>query len=162
MALYVAGEVLTATKLNRHLATCQVHDATQTLTDNTLTIITFDSDEQLDTHGWHANGTNPTRTTPTINGWYRVFVKSQLVTPVTTVARMHARVLKNGTLIDGAQADLAPVSGLSGVHTVTATSPLVSMNGTTDYFEMQALQDDTGAASNAVETWMTTELVYPI
>lgn len=158
MALYVAGEILTATKLNRHLAVCQVHDATQTLTDETITTITFDSDEQVDTHGWHANGANPTRITPNIAGWYQFFGRFQLVTGAGTITRMQARCLVNGSLLY--YRDANPV-GATLLHPSEIVTPLISMNGTTDYFEFSVYMDDSGGTSRAVESWMTVSLVYP-
>lgn len=142
-------------------AVCQVYDAAQSLTDNAGAAIIFDGADELDALGWHdPGGANPTRVVPTIAGWYKATAVGRLTTTTTTVVRFQVWVAKNGTPVNPGVWDVSPSStshrpfGMSG-------GTLISMNGTTDYLEMFALQDDSGGTARAVESQFLVELVYP-
>lgn len=151
-----------------------VAQAAQTLADNTQVALTFGtSSEVYDTHNFHSESTNNSRVTPTVAGYYRVY------------GTVFMTSLANGTTLDlnvrtnGAN-NLAPGPRLGGAagHSVAggafstaqawsiSVTALVSMNGSTDYFELMARQnsdasDDTNASSqfSSVLEW---EFIRPL
>jgi hypothetical protein len=143
--------------------TCQVADAAQTINDSTNTTISFDAADEIDTHGWHDPGSNPSRVLPTIAGWYRVTISATAAVAVNTCARFIGLVLKDGSLVPGSGWDFQPFNGAGATAfpSMTATGPLIQMNGTTNYFEMRLYQDDTGGANRNYASWMTVTLEVP-
>lgn len=161
---FTAGEILTAANLNAVTipwnAVCQVYDASQSISDNTSTAITFDTTEDLDPLAWHSTVTNPTRVTPTIGGWYRATGWCRLITATATIARFAVSIGKNGTAVDPQVYDVSPAA-TSTRHSGGVCSPLIQMNGTTDYLELLVTQDDTGGTARSVESRLLVELAYP-
>jgi hypothetical protein len=125
-----------------------VQTSAQSLTNSTLTALTFGaSSEDVDTHGFHDTGTNTSRVTPTIAGWYRISVT--VVFPTTAaVSIIRAAAGKNGTAVAPLTSN-KPVAATSTAVTASATA-LQQANGSTDYFEGLALQTSGGALSTSV------------
>jgi hypothetical protein len=122
-----------------------VASATQSLPFNTATALTFTGSEDIDTHNFHDPVTNSSRVTPTIAGYYTargtVFHGSR-----TDYSLTDAWVRKNGAT------NLAP----SGRHSKGTTASqadtaqvtvLVQFNGTTDYVELVAIQQNGASAA---------------
>lgn len=116
-----------------------VASGTQALADNTRTSITFTA-EEIDTDGFHSTSVNTSRITPTKAGYYRfygtVFFEAQ-----TTPSISDCNFRKNGTT------SLAPAGRAQGYTQAfsLSTTCVQDFNGTTDYIELQALQDSAGA-----------------
>lgn len=142
-------------------AICQVsQSATQTINDNTATLVNFDVTD-VDPLRWF-NASND-RITPTIRGWYRVAVQGQWQSDGDYVrAQMECRF--NGTTglvprwITEQHIDVAAVSK---VPLVGNTFPLVLMNGTTDYFDFTCYQDNGSNNTNTIRAQAMLELVLP-
>lgn len=118
--------------------------ATQSLADNTAVALTFGAgSEEFDTHGFHDETTNPTRITPTVAGYYRlrgaVYLPSRADYVTTYLA-----IYKNGAA--GAPISRPGVSTSSGVRSAEGEA-VFSANGSTDYFEAIAFQDNSANAS---------------
>lgn len=117
----------------------------QSLSDATTTAITFGSgSEEIDTHGFHDTSSNTSRITPTVAGYYR-FYGAVFFPGATDYSNMQCWIRKNGTT------SLYPAARRENLASNQAISLLCSsvafMNGTTDYAELMALQDNTGSAS---------------
>jgi len=110
----------------------------QSIPDNTTTAITFTT-ETLDTHGFHSTSSNTTRITPTVAGWYR-FHGVVWAPSLGTYATVVAGISKNGTTQTSPERHATPPTSGSFTDTVGGT---YSANGTTDYFELTMLQDNT-------------------
>ena len=126
-----------------------IQQSAQSLTDNTATAITFGaSSEDIDTHGFHDTATNNSRITPTIAGYY-LCTGILWLGGATTLAQMWSAIYKNGAsvLINRCKPDLANTTAPS-----VQVSTIVSLNGSTDYVELYALQDDTGGAARNTTT----------
>ena len=111
---------------------------TQTLSNNTLTAITFDS-ELFDTNGFHSTSTNTSRITipAGYGGTYRVSLNA--IFDLNSSGLRQLRLLKNGSAYF-----LSPeMIGSSSIYTgVTITYTLQLVAG--DYIEMYALQGTGG------------------
>lgn len=122
-----------------------IAQATQSLTNNTTTALTYGAgSEDIDTHGYHDTSTNPTRVTPLIAGYYRVTVNTAMAAPTTAYSQVAAAIAKNGTRAAPqaiVRPDVASIAGASA-----QTTQIVLMNGTTDYLEHMASQIN-GAAT---------------
>jgi hypothetical protein len=119
----------------------------QALASDTDVAITFGaSSEDVDTHGFHDTGTNTSRITPTVAGWYRLSGTVWLAAD-TDVISFYASIGKNGTVVTrnrNAWPSTATVAGLTRSYAVTA---LQQANGSTDYFELFGRQLQAAAAS---------------
>lgn len=121
-----------------------VQTAAQALADATQVAVTFTS-EEIDTHGFHDSGTNTSRITPTVAGYYRfsgtAFFEAQSTPVVSDV-----NIRKNGAT------NIAPAGRYLGAGQTfaLACTAIVSMNGTTDYVELVARQDSVGADNTNV------------
>lgn len=126
-----------------------VQQATQNFADNVTQAVTFGAgSDDIDTNNFHDEVTNNNRITPTVAGIYEVH-------GVTCFGgRSDYRILdawirKNGVT------SLAPAGRRNLGAQVSATNQtpestcLVSMNGTTDYIEMLAVQTNTGVVTVA-------------
>jgi hypothetical protein len=138
----------------------QFRRASQTISNNLTTAIAYNSEaEMLDPHNWHSQSVNPSRVTPTIAGWYRAHVGVEWQSD-TDYTRSFAAILMNGS-------NLSPIcrtetnDDWSGAAYYDVTSPLVLMNGMTDYLEVNVFQMNTSAGANTVASIFTVELVYP-
>jgi hypothetical protein len=125
-----------------------VQAATQSLTNSTLTALTFGaSSEDVDTHGFHDTGSNTSRVTPTTAGWYRI--NFTLVMPTTAaISIIRAAVGKNGTAVSPLTCN-KPVAATNTAVTASATA-MQQANGSSDYFEGLGLQTSGGALSTSV------------
>lgn len=143
-------------------AVCQLVQASaQTVAYNTPTTVTFGV-EDLDPRGWHSTSSNTDRVTPDIAGWYRVTFLAEWSTD-TDYTRLLVDVQKNGALVGtprmGWDLRAASAAGLSPVD-MMASSPLISMNGTTDYISLGAYQTNASSGSATVQCRLLVELVY--
>ena len=119
-----------------------VPTGTQSIPDNTATALTFAS-EDVDTDGFHDNATNPSRITPNKPGWYR-FAGVYYTGARADYASVTVFLRKNGsTTFAGGGRLITPPSGTTAVQ----CTALISCNGTTDYVELMALQDNTANAA---------------
>jgi len=122
-----------------------VQTVAQSIPDATLTALTF-SGEDIDTHGFHDTGSNTARITPTMAGYYR-FTGTYFTAAPTTLANMDASLRKNGST------SIAPGprgSATGNIAQSQSCTAMVSCNGTTDYVELLAFQDSTGAVNSNV------------
>jgi hypothetical protein len=119
---------------------------TQSLTDNTLTALSFGA-ENFDSHGFHSTSVNPTRITPTVAGIYRC--SGFLYLPgITTITSVRVVMRMNGATQMAPSAQWG--NQANAVNHGYFVQAMLSFNGTTDYVEMCALQDNTAnAAQNA-------------
>jgi|SRR6188508_307647 len=132
---------------------CRVVQSTiQSIPDNTATAITFTTEDD-DPLGFHDTVTNTTRITPTIAGWYRCTGTYFSATLAASTPGLHAVFFrKNGaTSIPPGKRSLNQSIVVSpGVSCTTQ----IQFNGTTDYIELMALQDSTGAVNTAVSAYI--------
>lgn len=109
------------------------------------TALTFGAgSEDIDTHGFHDTTTNNTRITPNVAGYYEI--TGTYASAATTATFLALTPGKNGGTV-------APrvqpwYTTTSGVKTVSV-SARVSANGTTDYFEMFAINQAGGINTQA-------------
>lgn len=162
---FSSGDILTAANLNAVTrpwnALCQVsQSSTQSLTNNTATDITFDT-EDLDPLGWHSVVSLTNRIVPTIAGWYRATGVANFGSDGDYV-RISIDLLKNSLAATPRIGMTSFVPGTATLGPVLSTqSVLTSLNGSTDYVELQCLQNNTSAAANTVQCRLLLELVYP-
>lgn len=126
-----------------------VQAVAQSIPDNTATAITFTT-EEIDTHGFHDTGANTSRITPTVAGYYWFFgcyFSAAMTTPVSRSTFMR----KNGATATAP----GPRDGGASITSSRECSALISCNGTTDYVELIALQDSSGAVNTVVSTQLT-------
>lgn len=120
-----------------------VQTVIQNLPDNTNTAITFTT-EEIDTHGFHSTSSNTSRVTPNVAGYYRCTGVVYHSTNTAITARA-AWFRKNGTT------DLSPAvrkaNVVNAVNTSLEVTCIVAMNGTTDYVELIAYQDNTSSST---------------
>lgn len=118
-----------------------VANSTQSLADATAVAITF-ATEDIDTHGFHSTSVNTSRITPTIAGYYRVR-GTVLFGARADYADLNCWIRLNGS------SNLAPAyrGGFAGITTSSVETGIaeviVSLNGTTDYVELVAQQNNT-------------------
>ena len=137
---YVSGQILTAAELNAGLPTCVLTNGSLTLSDGVNTFIAFTS-EVTDLYGWHSTSVNTSRITPNIAGTYLV---TFLLTNVSGTTRALANCTKNGSSVSAPSI----ITDTPGTIDDFTTVGFVTANGTTDYFEFQALV--TGATKTGV------------
>lgn len=123
-------------------------NATQSLADNTLVAVDFNS-EDLDTHSFHSTSVNPTRITPTVEGWYRCRWTS-FIAGATDYSTIRTVMRTNGStqVAPCAQAGNMPNS----VNHSYTTEALVFFNGTTDYIECMVQQDNTANVARNLQS----------
>ena len=122
-----------------------VAQAGQSLSDGISTAITFGSgSEEIDTHGFHDTASNTSRITPTVAGYYR-FYGAVFFPGFTDYVNMQCWVRKNGST------SLYPAGrreNLALNQTVSLSCLTVAfMNGSGDYVELMALQDNSASAA---------------
>lgn len=168
---YAVGQRLTATILQQ-LADYTVNKplvrliatATQNLTDNTDTAITFGTSSTIiDTHSYHSETVNTSRVTPLIAGYYRVY-GLVAYSAQTTYVSLQSVIRFNGVDQAGNQRS-GPNASLSP-RGVPAEGTFLC-NGSTDYLELSGLQDDSGGttratvASGSTTSYFEVEFVRP-
>jgi hypothetical protein len=123
-----------------------VQQALQSIPNAIATAITFGAgSEDIDTHGFHDTAVNPSRITPNVAGWYDVRGTVFFASAAHNDVSLQAFICKNNVIV--------PPGNRIRWNATTATQKsveayaLVSMNGTTDYVEIQTTQN-TGAALN--------------
>jgi hypothetical protein len=117
----------------------------QSITSNTFTKVTFDT-EEFDTNSNFASSTF----TPTVAGYYQVNAAVDLYPSSGTATRTVIRLYKNANNFKtGNEVQISNTTEMSCV-----VSALISMNGTTDYLEIYALQ--TGTTPNILGSQSTT------
>ncbi len=131
--------------------------ADQTLSNNTVTTITFNA-EEFDVGGWHDNSTNNSRlTVPT--GVTRVKICSTINFLTDTTGQRFVTYQKNGAVFNGVpSSDHTATTGADAVN--TCSGPLVVV--ATDFFEVRALQAsggdlDVDATGTSTNTWFSIE-----
>lgn len=165
---WTTGEVVTAAMFNEQIRDnenflwapprCRVYkSAAQSIADNTVTAITFDT-EQYDNDGMHSTSTNTSRITPVRPGYYTFFATVVWAHSAQTGAaalyrqsffRLNGATQLTNTIISNVTT--------SGVVTTELTELDLQLNGTTDYVELMVKQN-TSAALNvnggSSETYM--------
>lgn len=162
---FAVGEILTAANLNAattaNNAFCQVRQsATQSIANATNVDVTFNT-EDLDALAWHSTVSNTERVTPTIAGWYRItFVALWGDDSDYTRLLMNVKLNNADTGAPFFRIDHIPPA-IGGARSFLGTTPLVQMNGTTDFLSMNVFQANTSAAANTVQCRLLVELVFP-
>lgn len=128
---YVAGQILTAAELNAGLPTCVLENASVSLVDGTALPVPFTT-EVTDINGWHSTTVNTSRITPNIAGTYLVTMQINDVSVGLT--RSLIQLLKNGSTTT-----IPIMTDTTGIFDDYNAIGFATANGTTDYFEMNAL-----------------------
>lgn len=128
------------------------HSAVQAVANNGG-VLTWDT-EDADTTNIHSTGTNPSRVTPTLAGWYRITFTVHWAGNAT--GRRAAATRINGTTVRYGEIKAA-TSAATVSATVTMTLPF---NGTGDYVEAWAFQDSGGALNTADTVGTRFEVAY--
>jgi hypothetical protein len=121
-----------------------VQSVAQSLTNNVAAALSFTT-EDIDTHGFHDNVTNNTRITPSVAGYYRI-TGTLMIVGAADYTLLQAGIAKNGVSTNAAPHGRVQPGTTSAARSVTG-SAIMSANGTTDYFEVIALQTNTAAAA---------------
>lgn len=123
----------------------------QSVANSTNTPITFTS-ETIDTDNFFNAGTSTTRVTPTKAGYYRV-AGTLVMSGVLTYAVVAVFVRKNGATLLGPGGRMgglgfqgSPASTPTAQYAAVNCTLLIDCNGTTDYLELCAYQQNTGSA----------------
>jgi hypothetical protein len=156
LGTFTVGQVLTAGELNNAIPLCILENSAMAIPAGVGTNVTFGT-EVLDPLNWHSTVTNTSRVTPNIAGYY--FVTLQL-NDVSGAGQTRAlmRCNKNG-------ADISPVRiqmDTNGSDDDFALSGYVSLNGTTDYVEMNILQTNSSSATRTTTARFTVQFVRPL
>ncbi len=122
-----------------------VASGTQSLADATAVAITFSGTDDIDTHNQHNPASNNTRITPNVAGYYR-FKGTVAFSARDDYNDINAYFRLNGTtaLAPAWRSSYATDSGnslLSGVF-MASTECIQAMNGSTDYVELIANQNN--------------------
>jgi hypothetical protein len=128
---YVSGQILTASELNAGLPTCVLENSSVSLVSGTGLAIPFTS-EVTDLNGWHSTSVNTSRITPNIAGTYLVTMQINDVS--VGLSRSLIQLLKNGAVTT-----IPIMTDTTGIFDDFNATGFVTANGTTDYFEMNAL-----------------------
>jgi hypothetical protein len=130
--------------------------ANQSISANTDVIIQFVDD--FDPKNWWNSSTY--QLTPTIAGYYNIFVGVWLDNPGVTNNQANVQVRKNGNSFVIVQNPLNNVTGQA-----FEASKIVYLNGTTDYIEFTIFQGSTGSVNilqgtaNGSGTWFSASLI---
>lgn len=118
-----------------------VASGTQSIPDATQTAITF-STEDLDSSNFHSTSSNTSRVTPAKAGWYRV-KGTYFCGASADYATVDCAIGKNGTTIAPADRRTFSTAATQVSNALSAQcEAMVSCNGSTDYFELIAFQDN--------------------
>lgn len=126
-----------------------VQSAAQSIPDATLTALTFTGTEDIDVYGFHDPSTNSSRITPNIPGTY-LFFGSYYTGAATTPVSIDCSVRKNGSSVATGNRDT-----LQTIAESQSAEGIFDMNGTTDYVELVAFQDSSGAVNSNVSSRFT-------
>lgn len=149
---YAVGQRLTA-DLMQELADYTVNKpivrlvqmATQSLSDNTNTSITFGTGSTIiDTHDMHSESSNNTRVTPTVAGVYEARGALYMNTR-SDYASLQAAISLNGAP-QPSNSRHGP-NDTSSSRSIHVAPILLECNGSTDYIELIGAQDNTANAS---------------
>lgn len=116
-----------------------VASGTQSIPSGTLTAITFNGSEEIDTHNYHNPASSASRITPGIPGYYKVSGTGYITTTTTTVGVF---VAKNGVAIAGGSREGVITTGTARGYYADAKQ---ACNGIGDYFELM-IEQNSGAA----------------
>lgn len=163
---YAVGQRLTATLLqtladytvNKPLVRL-VQQSAQSLTDNTDTALTFGAgSEDIDTDNFHDETTNNTRITPTVAGYY-LCRATLFVVAATDYASLQIQIKRSNAVIPSSHR-VGPNATNASRSVQVSTGPIL-MNGSTDYLEAWALQDNAAnAARNTASTGSNTSCIF--
>jgi len=156
LGTFVAGQVLSASELNNAIPLCILENSAMAIPASVGTNVTF-STEVLDPLGWHSTSVNTSRVTPNIAGYYLVTMQLNDISGAGNT-RALLRCNKNGT-------DISPIRiqmDTDGSFDDFGISGYVSLNGTTDYLEMNILQANSGNASRTITARFTVQFVRPL
>lgn len=123
----------------------------QSIPDATATALTFAGTDDIDVYGFHDPTTNNTRITPNIPGTY-FFFGAYYTDSATTGADIDCSIRKNGgtVLPTGSRAALPSTLVVS-----QDAQAVFDMNGSTDYVELMAFQNSSGAVNSRVNARFT-------
>jgi hypothetical protein len=128
-----------------HLQRAAAQSLTNSTSSSTADAVSWDT-EVLDRLACWAVGSNPTRYTPNVAGWYMFYGMVSFAAETTGTIRGCAWK-KNGSPVDAnvyrGVVDETPISG-QGTTSMAIPFPM-SMNGTTDYVELVGLHDASAA-----------------
>jgi hypothetical protein len=129
----------------------------------TWTKLLFDT-EEVDSNGWYIPGTSSgqSRFTPQVAGWYQFSCSVQVGTPVVDQTRWLCGVDKNGALVPASYIDQVTTSGTAITDMGGMSKPLLA-NGTTDFFELIAWQNQSSSAvlgGGVDRFWWSGRLLY--
>jgi len=127
-----------------------VQATAQSIANNTTdTSVTFGAGStDIDTHSFHSEVTNNTRITPLIAGIYRFTGTIVYAAVGAAGVFLAANLAKNGTPI--APRTRLSLNASSQQRSVSIDAIYVSMNGSTDYCELQTVQSTGGALLTTV------------
>jgi hypothetical protein len=128
---FASSQVLTAAELNAGLPTCVLENASVALVSDVGQKIAFTT-EVTDLNGWHSTTVNTSRITPNIAGTYLITMQ------INDVSSGLTRSLIQG-LKNGANMTIPIVTDTTGIFDDFNAIGFTTANGTTDYFEMNAL-----------------------
>lgn len=115
-------------------------DANQSVNDNTQTPIIWDTIDEDPLVGWDAG--DPTRWTPPVAGWYTIIGRAVFAANATSRRYVAVRFNGSTTSPPGSVTSVqTPATGTCQIH----TQAVIEFNGTTDYVEVNVLQNSTGA-----------------
>lgn len=128
-----------------HLQRTSAQSLTNSTASSTADVISWDT-EVLDRLACWSSGSNPTRYTPNVPGWYMFYGMVSFAAETTGTIRACAWK-KNGSPIDGnvyrGIVDETPISN-QGTTSMAIPFPML-MNGTTDYVELAGMHDASAA-----------------
>lgn len=151
-----AGDIILASTINDIIQYAMnpalvrlVQSSTQSIPDATLTALTFTGTEDIDVYGFHDPSTNTSRITPNIAGTY-VFFGAYFTGAATTPVSIDCSVRKNGSSVATGSRDT-----LGSIAKSEWAQGIYDMNGSTDYVELVAFQDSSGAVNSNVSSRFT-------
>lgn len=148
---YAVGQRITATllqtladaTLNKPVVRL-IQQSAQSFADNADTAVTFGAgSEDIDTNAFHDESTNTSRITPSVAGIYD-FRALFVVPAATDYLSLQVSLRKNGTVVPSVLREGPNATSSSRSIQVSA---ILSSNGSTDFFEVYALQDNSTSAS---------------
>jgi hypothetical protein len=119
----------------------------------------FAGTDEIDPFNWHNPASNNTRVTPTIAGWYQT-VASVDWGDDSDYTNLIIDVRRNGSTIGTTFALDMPQGDVSNFRG-SLTTPLILLNGSSDYLELFVFQSNTSAGANDLNARFLVELVYP-
>lgn len=121
-----------------------IASGTQSIPDAVQTAITFTT-EDLDSSNFHSTSSNTSRVTPAKAGWYRVR-GTYFTGAAATYVTVDVSIAKNGVSVAPAERRTFSTTATQVSNATSAQcEAMVSVNGTTDYFELMAFQDSDAA-----------------